>query len=199
LAAEGDNPYEAPGAELAPASARVTRTGKLAWEEPAPFIRAWERATQGRPGPWPPLLRAAATAAALFAAFRVSVWVRGQEHPQLGFWGMLAVALGIGFVAGYLLPFIRALSPAQVWIDDDGVGRQSIVRTNALEVERWPWDEIGACALERLELGGRAFEALVLRFPGRPERAIGLSRKVTAARVEAFLKEREIDVRNDLG
>jgi hypothetical protein len=198
LAAEGDNPYSPPETELAPASARLARTGKLAWEEPASFIRAYERATQGRPNPWHALGRMLVITIVLFAVFRVSVWIRGQEHPQFGFWGMLAIAAGVGLTGAYLLPLIRSWSPAQIWIDGDGIGRQSIMRANALQIERWPWREIAACSLERLELGGRRFDALVLHFPTRSAYAIGLSRKVTPAQIEALVKSCDKEMRNHL-
>jgi hypothetical protein len=116
------------------------------------------------------------------------------ENPYPWF-GYLLIALMVGVVMGYLLPFGLLFCPSFVGITATGIGRNSFNITllviPAIEMTTWEWANIPCGSLESATVNGKTFRVLVLGDPsaGQVEK-IALSPKVPEADIAARFAEK---------
>lgn len=158
----------------------------LKWNEPAKYLRALARQQRG-----PPRWRSAHWAmglitAGLFLLFRSVAFFRG-EHPQVGLWGGMALAAGIGAAFAYLLPWIVTQATTEVWTNRRGLHRKGLAGPNRVRIESWPWEALAGYRFEAIDLNDGRYGTLVLRLRDGATVRLGLDGRYSREQIGEFL------------
>lgn len=113
-----------------------------------------------------------------------------RPNPNLLGWGPITLlAILVGFVVAYALPFaLGYLAVSLVILSGKGVNNNIV--GHGATIYFWPWDKIGYCSFGQKTTGGRSFACLFLHdHHGEVMAALALADKPPQEEIQSWLHE----------
>lgn len=160
---------------------------QLQWQEPRAFRRAEYRERQ-KQNPWD-APKTAAVSFAIILALRGFVGLTRPNANLLGWGPITLLALAVGFVVAYVLPFaLGYLAVSLVILSEKGVNNNIV--GHGATIYFWPWDQIGHCSFDQKTTGGRSFACLFLHdHQGEVIEALALPEKPPREEIQSWLHQ----------
>ena len=111
------------------------------------------------------------------------------EGFALPWWAIPAILLGVPFAIAYLIPWVSAMTNAQISVGPSGVYRTSR-ESAALRLQHWPWANIERCRIEELKLGAGTFPVFSMDLTDGSRVSIGLDSRVDTVALAALVRSR---------